>query len=407
MKVLILMMYALSYLFIVLRPNIAPVTTMLFGLVSVLLVGKISLVNLSRLIDFNTILILIGMMIIVSLLKERGVFFAIAERIVRLGKGKILTIIILVYASIFLLSAFLDNVTTILIFIPILLYICDISGLDHKMVTANAIFFSNLGGMTTAIGDPPNIVIYSASRLSFISFIQYLMPVGVVVAAVSLMFALRGIRTVDLKIEESEKFSTSGRVLLMLVPFAFVVLGMAFHESLGLELGIIALLGALILMFSERKSFQEQVNDIDWDTIFLISGLYLLDAAIERIGLFSPLIMFLKPFARSVLLSVGILWGSILLTGFLSALPVTMIMLAVIKRLIFYGASAKLYWALALGVGIGGNLTPVASMCNIVGNNVILRYKNERISFGEFMKASLKPALTGGIISSVYLLLLK
>lgn len=401
------MMYALSYLFIVLRPNIAPVTTMLFGLLSVLLVGQLSLVNLSRLIDFNTILILIGMMIVVSLLKERGVFFAIAERIVRLGKGKILTLIILVYASIFLLSAFLDNVTTILIFIPILLYICDISGLDHKLVTANAIFFSNLGGMTTAIGDPPNIVIYSASRLSFISFIRYLMPVGVVVAVVSMMFALRGMSTVDLKIEESEKFSTSGRVLLMLVPFALVVLGMAFHESLGLELGTIALLGALMLMFSERKSFQEQVNDIDWDTIFLISGLYLLDAAIERIGLFSPLTTFLKPFARSALLSVGILWGSILLTGFLSALPVTMIMLAVIKRLIFYGASAKLYWALALGVGIGGNLTPVASMCNIVGNNVILRYKNERISFGEFMKASLKPVLTGGIISSVYLLLLK
>ncbi|ODN30786.1 citrate transporter [Fervidobacterium thailandense] len=400
-------MYVLSYLFIVLRPNIAPVTTMLFGLTSVLLVGWMNLADFSRLVDFNTMFVLIGMMITVSILKERGVFSAIAERIVKLGKGKILTIVTLVYVSIFFLSAFLDNVTTILIFIPILLYICDISGIDYKLVTANAIFFSNLGGMTTAIGDPPNIVIYSASRLSFVAFILYLMPIGFLIAVATLVVTLRDMGRVDLRMEEKEQYSTPSRVLLMLIPFGLVVFGMAFHEVLELELGIVALFGALILMFSERKSFQEIASEIDWDTLFLIAGLYLLDAAIERLGLFLPLITILKPFARSVLLSVGVLWGSIVLTGFLSALPVTMIMLAVVKKLILYGASTKLYWALALGVGIGGNLTPVASMCNIVGNNVILRYKNERISFGEFMKASLKPVLTGGIISSVYLLLLK
>ncbi|WP_101494142.1 SLC13 family permease [Fervidobacterium thailandense] len=407
MKLLVLLMYVLSYLFIVLRPNIAPVTTMLFGLTSVLLVGWMNLADFSRLVDFNTMFVLIGMMITVSILKERGVFSAIAERIVKLGKGKILTIVTLVYVSIFFLSAFLDNVTTILIFIPILLYICDISGIDYKLVTANAIFFSNLGGMTTAIGDPPNIVIYSASRLSFVAFILYLMPIGFLIAVATLVVTLRDMGRVDLRMEEKEQYSTPSRVLLMLIPFGLVVFGMAFHEVLELELGIVALFGALILMFSERKSFQEIASEIDWDTLFLIAGLYLLDAAIERLGLFLPLITILKPFARSVLLSVGVLWGSIVLTGFLSALPVTMIMLAVVKKLILYGASTKLYWALALGVGIGGNLTPVASMCNIVGNNVILRYKNERISFGEFMKASLKPVLTGGIISSVYLLLLK
>ncbi len=404
MTIFILFIYTIAYAFIIFKPHISSVTTLLFGIVSILLLGEFNFENLPAIVDFNTLFILLGMMLTISILKKHGVFNEISERIVKFSKGNMILAILLIDVAIFLLSSLLDNVTTILIFIPILLYIADITDIDYKLLTINAIFFSNLGGMTTAIGDPPNIVIYAVSNLSFMSFIYNLMPIGFIVLVIQILVLNRNFKKITYKAQITESSMQKNNTwILYFIGFMFIVLLMALHEEVGLELGFITLVGALIMLFVEGTDFQSVISEVDWDTLFLITGLYMLNGALEKIEIFAPLINLFEPIKTSLLLAIIILWSSLLLTGFLSALPVTLLYVTIIKKLVSLGAPIDLYWALALGVGIGGNLTPVASMCNIVGSNVLKNYKKRTLTFSEFLSSMLKPVMLSGIISTAFL----
>lgn len=404
MTIFILFIYTIAYAFIIFRPHISSVTTLLFGIVSILLLGEFNFENLPAIVDFNTLFILLGMMLTISILKKHGVFNEISERIVEFSKGNMILAILLIDVAIFLLSSLLDNVTTILIFIPILLYIADITDIDYKLLTINAIFFSNLGGMTTAIGDPPNIVIYAVSNLSFMSFIYNLMPIGFIVLVIQILVLNRNFKKITYRAQITESSMQKNNTwILYFIGFMFIVLLMALHEEVGLELGFITLVGALIMLFVEGTDFQSVISEVDWDTLFLITGLYMLNGALEKIEIFAPLINLFEPIKTSLLLAIIILWSSLLLTGFLSALPVTLLYVTIIKKLVSLGAPIDLYWALALGVGIGGNLTPVASMCNIVGSNVLKNYKKRTLTFSEFLSSMLKPVMLSGIISTAFL----
>ncbi|HOA17426.1 MAG TPA: SLC13 family permease [Fervidobacterium sp.] len=404
MTIFILFIYTIAYAFIIFKPHISSVTTLLFGIVSILLLGEFNFENLPAIVDFNTLFILLGMMLTISILKKHGVFNEISERIVEFSKGNMILAILLIDVAIFLLSSLLDNVTTILIFIPILLYIADITDIDYKLLTINAIFFSNLGGMTTAIGDPPNIVIYAVSNLSFMSFIYNLMPIGFIVLVIQILVLNRNFKKITYRAQITESSMQKNNTwILYFIGFMFIVLLMALHEEVGLELGFITLVGALIMLFVEGTDFQSVISEVDWDTLFLITGLYMLNGALEKIEIFAPLINLFEPIKTSLLLAIIILWSSLLLTGFLSALPVTLLYVTIIKKLVSLGAPIDLYWALALGVGIGGNLTPVASMCNIVGSNVLKNYKKRTLTFSEFLSSMLKPVMLSGIISTAFL----
>jgi len=404
LTIFILFIYTIAYAFIIFKPHISSVTTLLFGIVSILLLGEFNFEKLPAIVDFNTLLILLGMMLTISILKKHGVFNEISERIVKFSKGNMILAILLIDVAVFILSSLLDNVTTILIFIPILLYIADITDIDYKLLTINAIFFSNLGGMTTAIGDPPNIVIYAVSNLNFMSFIYNLMPIGFVVLIIQILVLNRNFKKITYKAQITESSMQKNNTwILYFISFMFIVLLMALHEEVGLELGFITLVGALIMLFVEGTDFQSVISEVDWDTLFLIAGLYMLNGALEKLEIFAPLINLFEPIKTSLLLVIIILWSSLLLTGFLSALPVTLLYVTIIRKLVSLGAPIDLYWALALGVGIGGNLTPVASMCNIVGSNVLKNYKKRTLTFSEFLSSMLKPVMLSGIISTAFL----
>ncbi len=409
MSGIVLLLYALAYAYIIFLPHVSSVTTFLFGLTSVLVVGDFDFSRLSVIVDFNTLFILLGMMTLVAILKENGVFVEISKIILKASRGRVYVTIFFIYIAIFFLSSFLDNVTTILIFIPILFYISDVLRIDSKMLLINAVLFSNLGGMTTAIGDPPNIIIYSVSRLSFISFITHLMPVGATLLLVQFVFLGKKLRAegVNIRFESNVDDDNSKNLTwrYYLLSFLLVAILMVFHEELGIELGTITMMGAMIILFIEGRDFQSIVKEIDWDTLILITGLYFLNFSIEHLSLYEPFVSVLSKINNPYLLILFVLWSSIILTGFLSALPVTLVYLIIIKKLILTGAPITLYWALAIGVGIGGNLTPIASMCNIVGNNLFKNLKNEQLTFLEFTKNMSKPVLLSGIISSVFLLI--
>ena len=407
MKIVTLFLYITAYLYIIFEPQISSVTTVLFGITAVLVTSHFNFSNLSTIIDFNTIFILTGMMIIISVLKERGVFTEISKIIIKLSNGNMLRAVFLINISIFFLSGFLDNVTTILIFIPILFYIADTMQVDSKPLLINAVLFSNLGGMTTAIGDPPNIIIYSVSHQSFVSFLLHLMPIGILVLVSQLLLLKRSLRDKSVNFvfetnDVTENLKNKGWKQYFLF-FLVIVCLMIFHEQLGIELGIITMLGGMLILFFENRDVQSIVLDIDWDTLVLIMGLYFLNFSLEQLRLFEPVVTILSRISTDSVLILIVLWSAIFLSGFFSSLPVTLLYLSVIQKLVSMGRPNSLYWALVLGVGIGGNLTPVASMCNIVGNNLLKNLKNEKLSFIEFTKNMLKPVVMSGIISSVVL----
>ena len=407
MKIVTLFLYITAYLYIIFEPQISSVTTFLFGITAVLVTSQFNFSNLSTIIDFNTIFILTGMMIIISVLKERGVFTEISKTIIKLSNGNMLRAVFLINISIFFLSGFLDNVTTILIFIPILFYIADTMQVDSKPLLINAVLFSNLGGMTTAVGDPPNIIIYSVSHQSFVSFLLHLMPIGILVLVSQLLLLKRSLRDKSVNFvfetnDVTENLKNKGWKQYFLF-FLLIVCLMIFHEQLGIELGIITMLGGMLILFFENRDVQSIVLDIDWDTLVLIMGLYFLNFSLEQLRLFEPVVTILSRISTDSVLILIVLWSAIFLSGFFSSLPVTLLYLSVIQKLVSMGRPTSLYWALVLGVGIGGNLTPVASMCNIVGNNLLKNLKNEKLSFIEFTKNMLKPVVISGIISSVVL----
>jgi len=404
---LVILLYISAYTMILFKPKTSAVSTLLFGITSLFVINQFDFTKIGTTVDFNTLSILFGMMIIVSVLKEKGVFTGISEYIIKASKGNFFKMLVLINIAIFFLSAFLDNVTTILIFIPILFYISDTLNLDPKILSTSAILFSNLGGMTTAIGDPPNIIIYSVSKLSFVSFFVNLMPVGIIMLIIQLAFLKKSLNfhsITEVTQDKSYTIEKSSWLKHMLF-FILTVITMAFHDKLNMELGTVTLLYGLTLLFIEDSDFHSKIHEVDWDTIFLIVGLYMLNWSLEQLKVFDKTTTFLRNFQGTVILPIVILWGSIFLSGFLGALPVTLIFINIVRKLSFHTPHSLLYWALALGVGIGGNLTPVASMCNIVGNNLLRKLKNEHLSFSNFTRIMLKPVFYGGIISTVFIVL--
>ncbi len=403
MNFIIFLLYILAYLLIIFRPKTASVTTFLIAISSLLILNKADFKNIGEIVDFNTLMILFGMMVIVSVMKEKNVFIGISNAIIHFSKGNFFKMLVLINAGIFFLSGFLDNVTTILIFIPILFYTSDVLNLDSKVLTLSAVLFSNLGGMSTAIGDPPNIIIHSASKIPFLDFITNIMPIALILLIIQLIILRKGIKFGQVSFEKQETKVINKNWKYYLIYFFGVIFIMAFHDKLKLELGFVTILSGLILLFFENDDFNSRIQDVDWDILFLISGLYILNWSIEHTKLFDKLVFYLIPLKESIILPLLILWISIFLSGFIGALPTTLIFITIIKKLTYHMPVSLLYWSLVLGVGIGGNLTPVASMCNIIGNNLIRKLKNEHISFSEFTKNMLKPVLYGAIISSVFI----
>lgn len=275
--------------------------------------------------------------------------------------------------------------------------------LDSRVLGLNDILFSNIGGMSTAIGDPPNIVIYSVSKIPFLDFITNIMPIALILLIIQLVILRKGIKFEQTSFQRQERNVVNKNWKYYLLYFIGVIFLMAFHDKFKLELGFITILSGLTLLFFESEDFNSRIQDIDWDMLFLISGLYILNWSIEHTKIFDILVFYLMPLKGSVTLPLLILWVSIFSSGFIGALPTTLIFITIIKNLTYQMPVSLLYWSLVLGVGIGGNLTPVASMCNIIGNNLIRKLKNEYISFSEFTKNMLKPVLYGAIISSVFI----
>ncbi len=366
-------------------------------------------------IDFNTIGLLVGMMIIVNLTKTTGLFQYVAIWSSKMVKGdpwKILIVFALVTA---VFSALLDNVTTVLLMVPMTLVICDNLRISPMPFLLTEIFMSNIGGTATLIGDPPNILIGSAAKLSFLDFVKNLAPVVVVITIffIPLMKFLFGrqMKTDEknmqsiMRLNENDSISDLSLLKKSLFVLTLVILGFFVHGILGLEGATIALLGAGLLLFLDNKNPEKVLHEVEWTTIFFFVGLFVLVGGLEKVGIINwAATKLIEITGGNLNITVmAILWGGALFSAFVDNIPfvATMIPLVHDMKSVFTDLN-PLWWSLALGACLGGNGTLVGASANLVVAGLAEK-SGYKIKFTDFMKIGMLVMIISVLISTIYI----
>lgn len=370
-------------------------------------------------IDFNTIGLLIGMMIMVSIIKRTGLFQYLAIKISKLAHGNIFYLLFFLSIITGILSSILDNVTTIILIVPITLAICENLEISPVPLVLSEIFASNIGGAATLIGDPPNIIIGSAAHLSFMDFIINLAPFALILL-ILLPFFVRlfykkemsqNIKEAWEKVEKfDEKKAIEDPVLLKksLLVFLLTISVFIFHHNLGLEAATVALAGATLLLLVSNIDPAETFLEVEWSTLFFFIGLFVVIAGVEKVGIIQWLSDKIITLTKGnlTLTTLAVLWVSGITCSFVNNISYTISMVPVIQNI---GAATSfnlnpVWWALSLGACLGGNGTFIAAAANLVGVNILKR-QGRIITFKDFFRVGLPIMLISIILSSAYLFL--
>lgn len=367
-------------------------------------------------VDFNTMGLLAGMMIVVRLVETTGLFSWVAIRAGQWSRGRPLPLVIALAGSTALLSAFLDNLTTVLLMVPITFLLADAFDVDPIPLVIIEIVASNVGGTATLIGDPPNIMIAGATGLSFMAFISNLAPVVAVTAAVvvgGLFLAYRRQLRIAPEARERVMELDAGRAierpdelrrllpLLVLTIVAFFV-----HKPLHLEPATVALSGATAMLLVTRQKVEETLAGIEWPTLFFFMGLFVMVGALEHTGAVGELadaIVDLTGGDRTAEL-LAISWSAAFVGGIIDNIPLTATMIPVVEEIAGGAGDDAYWWALALGACFGGNLTLVSAAANVAAAGMSER-SGRPIGFLRFLKAGIPVTVASMAIVTIYLFL--
>jgi Na+/H+ antiporter NhaD/arsenite permease-like protein len=370
-------------------------------------------------IDFNTIGLLTGMMVMVSIIKKTGLFQYLAIKISKLAKGNIFYLLFFLSIITGIFSSVLDNVTTVILIIPITLAICENLEISPVPLILSEIFAANIGGTATLIGDPPNIIIGSAAHLSFMDFILNLAPF-ILVLLILLPFLVRLFykKEMSQNIEEAwekvEKFDEKKAIedtLLLkksLLIFFLTISAFIFHHKLGLEAATVALSGATLLLLISNIDPAETFLEVEWSTLFFFMGLFIIIAGVEKVGIIQWLSNKIINLTRGnlTLTTLSILWVSGISCSFINNISYTISMVPVIHNIGMMTSFNlnPVWWALSLGACLGGNATFIAAAANLVGVNILKR-QHLVITFKDFLRVGFPIMLISLVLSSVYLFL--
>jgi Na+/H+ antiporter NhaD/arsenite permease-like protein len=371
-------------------------------------------------VDWNTIGLLAGMMVIVAILERTGVFEYLAIKSAQWGEarpGRILILLSLVTA---LLSAFLDNVTTVILMVPVTFLIADALESSPMPFLLTQVMASNVGGAATLIGDPPNILIGSAADLSFLDFVFALTPVVLltlpaVLGVLYLMFRkdLNHSKDAEETIGAMDAAASIRDPILLrksLIVLGLVIVAFFLHGALHLEAATIALFGAAALMLYARSDVEGILREVEWPTLLFFVGLFVLVGGLEATGFVGSIATALTNVAggTSALTAIVVIWGSGIASGVVDNIPFTATMIPVIQDLAkAEGLSEEevrpLWWSLALGADFGGNLTLIGASANVVVAGMSER-AGQRISFVKFMLYGIPVTLVSLAVATVYVL---
>lgn len=386
----------------------------------------LSLEYVATWLDQSTFVLLFGMMIIVQVFGETGFFEWLAVQCIKLSKGSIRVLFILICAMTAVLSAFLDNVTTVLLSSPITIKICEVLEISPVPFLIGQALLSNIGGAATLVGDPPNIIIGSMLKeyVSFVSFIENLALPVIIASAASMCFLLlwwrasiAGRRQVDLseiiagaKIKDMKKFVKSCVVLVLVLLLFFL------SSVIGIEPAWIALAGATaIMLLAYPKHIETPLTGVEWNTLVFFAALFVLINGMAELGLIrmicsliSAALENVSPKGQELVAITMILWFAGIISAIISSIPTTTTFIPVLKELVADPAlnlrMEPLIWSLSLGACFGGNGTLVGAAANVVVAGIV-RNKGYFITFASFTKVGAIVTLISLVIANAYLLI--
>ena len=369
-------------------------------------------------IDWDVIFLLLGMMVIVSVLRQTGVFEYIAIWAAKRAKGSPLRIMILMVLVTAFASALLDNVTTVLLVAPVTLLVCDRLNIRAAPFLMAEVFASNIGGASTLVGDPPNIIIASRAGLSFNDFLIHMTPIVVVVMAVFVAMLprlFRGSFDVDpdrvadvMSLEEREAIRDPALLIKCAVVLVAVFAAFIAHSALHIAPSIVALLGAGVLVLISRTEKSVYLSGVEWETLLFFAGLFIMVGALVKTGVIDQLArLATDATGGNALLTVMLILGvSAPVSGVIDNIPYVATMTPIVAELAtsMHGEVHQnaLWWALALGADFGGNLTVVGASANVVMLG-IARRSDSPISFWEFTRKGVVVTVMSISLAALYL----
>ena len=371
-------------------------------------------------IDWDVIFLLLGMMLVVGVIRRTGVFEYLAIRSAKAARGRpygVLVLLVLVTAG---ASALLDNVTTVLLVAPVTLLVCDRLGLQPIPFLLAEALASNIGGASTLVGDPPNIIIASRANLSFADFLVHMMPIVLVVLAAFLVlarFLFRRALVGDparasalMALDEREAITDRTLLVRSMVVLAAILAGFLLQRQTGVAPSVVALVGAGVLLLLSPLRPRDLIEDVEWETLLFFIGLFIVVGALVEVGALDALAERLTGLTGGALVPtlLVVLVGSAVVSAVVDNIPYVTAMTPVVASLIAanpeLGEDGALWWALALGADLGGNATLVGASANVVIVGIAAR-NGLHISFRNWLRYGVPTAVMSIALCVPYVLL--
>jgi Na+/H+ antiporter NhaD/arsenite permease-like protein len=389
----------------------------LLGAAIILISGIVPFDQALTHIDFNTLGVLVGMMLFVAVLRPSGLFEYIAIRAAKLAKGDPWLIMVALIVITALLSALLDNVTTVLLIGPMTFMICRELKLDPVPFLITQIIASNIGGTATLIGDPPNIMIGTAAGYSFVDFLAIDGPVVVIVLLATIVcfrflygrrFAVDSReREAIMALDENEVITDHALLVKGVVMICLVTLAFVLHGVLHLESSVIALSAAALMMLIGQQDVEKTIAGVEWATIGFFGGLFIVVGGLAETGLIEQVALFLVDITagQELIALLVVLVASAIISMILDNIPFVATMIPVLMTMQANGVDVTpLWWALSLGACLGGNGTLVGASANVVLSGISNR-EGYPLTFLAYLKVGFPLTVLSIVISGIYLVL--
>ncbi|MDI3547271.1 MAG: hypothetical protein PWR10_923 [Halanaerobiales bacterium] len=411
--------FIFTYCLIVLE-KITKATAAFSGGILLVVLKIISQEEAFEFIDFNTIGLLIGMMLIVGITRETGLFQYIAIKAAKWAGGEPKKIMIGFGLITAIASALLDNVTTVLLIAPVTMVISETMDINPIPFLMIEILMANIGGTATLIGDPPNIMIGSSADLSFISFITNLSPVVLLISALVVLLMLKmykkelevskRTRVKIRRFDEGKAIKDRKLMYQSLFVLSLVMLAFMFHDLIGIETASVALAGAALLLLISDIRPEHVFREIEWPTIFFFAGLFVLVGGLEKVGIIDWLARSTLNITKGhfILTTLFLLWVSALASTIIDNIPFVATMIPLIHAIGQAGGPGlniqPLWWALSLGACLGGNGSLVGASANLVVAGIAEK-NHYTIDFRSYLKVGFPIMIMSIIIATIYVYL--
>lgn len=390
----------------------------LAGAMALVVTGVMSAHRALSYIDFNTIGLLVGMMVLVAIIRQSGLFEYVAIKAAKMVHGdpwKIMIAFILLTA---VLSGILDNVTTVLLVGPMTIAIAKMLEINPVPFLMTQILASNAGGTATLIGDPPNIMIGSAANLSFMDFLKNtgIAVVLVIIFMIVMMcfvykkeIEVEGLDTSKIMNLDPDKSITDKPLLIKgVVVIVLVILGFIFHDQIGMETSVIALTAAAVMLIIGGVNVDNAIQDVEWTTIAFFMALFVVVGGLTETGVIKQVaaVIIERTAGHPVMMMLILLWASALLSSFLNNIPFIATLIPLVLALKADGMDAEpLWWAISLGACLGGNGTMIGASANVVLSDISTKH-GYPITFKSYLRVGM-PFMLGSVFISMVFLLVK